>query len=716
MIRLRKNRCFLLTVLFVFILTHLAFAQEKEKKDPFEMSFDQLMKVKIKTAGKTQEQISSVPASVVLITRKDIETYGYTTLTEILENIPGLYSIDDYSAQDGTFGVRGFWSGIAMDNIIILVNGVPQVFDYLTSSPLINSPIPVEAIDRIEVVRGPMSVLYGSGAFFGVINIFTDDPSTEPINIVSVSGGSEKTKKLFLRLEGGNGDFNYAINASLSDTYGIDEPLDKMMTNTAALPNFGLEPDHRTGGQLEGKRKYFNFSGHFKDIYIDLTYNESEQEGYLPFPSYSDGSVVQLNSTRLLLGYRKKFSDKFTIDGKLNYSQIEAAFSYDYYREDFYGIQQNKSKALEAELDGFIKPSEKLDIKVGLHYRAVIEASNSFDLPSFGPPSTVNQYFYLAKGDDIVTQAFFAQVTYKPVKNLELVAGLRLEQMPEYTLGNLQTLDPVNQTKVEETYTEDKVEFIPRVALVYSFNDRNIVKLLYGKAINRPSFVQNTKNTLDPQRDDLQPEYLQTLELNYISAISPKITLNASIFRNTLENLVTRFLVFEPNYLSWFDNGGKMITNGAELTLQTRPVKGLSLELSGTYQETKDKLLEDIDVAYSPKFLGYLKASYRYKKFTLAVTGNYVGEMESYWDEAIENEDGTFGNRIGEKVPGYFNLGANLRINDLCCYKGLYLNLRVSNLLDQEIRYPNYTSNNRWCDRGTLGHSRFFMLTLGYKF
>lgn len=716
MIRLRKNRCFLLTVIFVFIFTHLAFSQEKEKKDPFEMSFDQLMKVKIKTAGKTQEQISSIPASVVLITRKDIETYGYSTLTEILENIPGLYSIDDYSGLGGIFGVRGFWSGVAMDNIIVLVNGVPQIFDYATSSPLLNSPIPVEAIDRIEVVRGPMSVLYGTGAFFGVINIFTDDPSTEPLNIVSVSGGSEKTKKLFLRLEGGSGDFNYAVNASFSDTYGIDEPLDKMMTPPIPFTVFGLSEDHRTGGQFEGKRKYFNFSGHFKDVYVDLTYNESDQEGYIPFPSPTDGSLVQFNSTRLLLGYRKKLSDKFTIDGKLNYSQIQASYDYDYFFEDFYGVQQNKSKALEAELDAFIKPSKNLDIKTGLHYRAVIDVSNSFDLPSLGPLSTVNHYFYLGEGDNIVTQAFFAQVTYKPLKNLELVAGLRLEQMPEYKLGNLQTIDPVTQTRIEATYSEDKIEFIPRLALVYSFNDRNIVKLLYGKAINRPSFFQNSKNMLDFKRDGLQPEYLQTLELNYIGAISPQITVNASIFWNTLENLVTRIVVLEPNYEIWFANAGKMVTKGVELTLKTRPFKGFSLEFSGTYQETEDKLegYENIDVAYSPNMLGYVKASYRYKKFTLAVTGNYVGEMETFWDDSLSNPNGPLGNRIGEKVPGYFNLGANLRMEDILL-KGLYLNFRVSNLLDEEIRYPT-TTGYTWPNLGTLGHPRFFMLTLGYKF
>lgn len=715
--RLRKNRCFLFAALFVFIFIQLVSAQEK-KKDPFEMSFDELMKMKIKTAGKTPEQISSIPASVVLITRKDIETYGYTTLAEILEHIPGLYATDDYSLSGENFGVRGFWYGEVNKNIIILVNGVPQIFDYIASYPLVNSPIPVEAIDRIEVVRGPMSVIYGTGAFFGVINIFTDEATTEPLRIASVSVGSEKTKKLFLRLDGKKGDFNYAINASYYYSYGMDEPLSNLMTNTAILPAFGLSEDHRTGGQLEENQKYISFSGRFKGVYIDLTYNENSNEMYFNLPSYSQGNEAQWSSTRASLGYRKKLSKALTIDGKINYYQTRLWINYDYLFANFYGFQRSYSKAFEAVLDAFITPFEGLDIKTGLYYKAVLDTNYMLDLPSFNNPALANNYSYLADGDEIVTQALFAQVTYKPFSNLELVAGVRLEQMPEYRLGTVIGGGTPNSVSLEGTYAEDKIELIPRIAAVYSFNDRNIVKLLYGKAINRPSFFQNTKNNLDPERGYLQPEWIETLELNYISAFSPKVTLNASIFWNTLENLVTRIVEFDAdnNYKTWFDSAGKMVTKGVELTLQTRPFKDFSLELSGTYQETEDKTegFENIDVAYSPNMLGYFKASYRYKKFTFAVTGNYVGEMETFWDETKTKPDGSFGNRIGEKVPGYFNLGANLRIEDILM-KGLYLNLRVSNLLDEEIRYPTYTSN-AWANRGTLGHPRFFMLTLGYKF
>jgi outer membrane receptor protein involved in Fe transport len=88
--------------------------------------------------------------------------------------------------------------------------------------------------------------------------------------------------------------------------------------------------------------------------------------------------------------------------------------------------------------------------------------------------------------------------------------------------------------------------------------------------------------------------------------------------------------------------------------------------------------------------------------------------METYWDETLKDENNPFGQRIGDRVDGYFLLGANVRIEDLFI-KGLYLNIRCSNLLDEEIRYPTFT-NNQWATRGTMGFGRTFLVSIGMKF
>lgn len=696
---------------------------QKKTKELFKMPIEELLNVKIKTAGKTAERIADIPASVVLITREDIETYGYTTLTEILQNIPGLYSINDYMKGGANFGVRGFWSGVPNDNIIFLVNDVHQVNDVYSNYPFNNILVPVEAIERIEVIRGPMSVVYGSGAFYGAINIITrTQDDNEPVNIISGSTGTLGTTKLFARAAGELENFKYSFNASIYSTDGIDKPLSEMVSDPSLLPlYYGVPEDSRTGGKMENDEKYFDFSGNFKAFFLNLSHSEGMNEIYFNLPSLSDGTYVKTNTTHVSFGFKKDCSDTFKIEGKFTYSRVREWQPYDVLFENFFGFEQFESDSYEIAVDSFFTPSSKIKITSGLFYRSVLNASNYYDLPAFGLPFYENTDIHIADDNNIVTQAVYTQVSYSPFESLRLVGGIRLEQSPEYDLELIQAVGNHTFRSESGTYARDQIEVIPRFAAIYYLNEDNIFKFLYGKAINRPSFFQNSKNSLQPDDPELDPESIQTIELNYITSISTFLNLNISIFRNSLDNLITRVVKYDEQtkeFQSWSANAGEMVTTGIELTINVEPFENFRMELSGTFQDTEDKRAdyENTDVAYSPELLGYLKASYRARHLSLAVTGYYVGSMHTYWDETIGDPlvEPLRGARIGDKVDGYFVLGANLRIEDVLI-NGLYLNLRCSNVMDDEIRYPTFT-NNQWANRGTIGAGRTFVLSIGYKF
>ena len=95
---------FIIIVLVVCTPT-IAIAQNQSNKTTtlFDLPLNELMNVEITTAGKTREKIKDIPASVVIVTRKEIERYGYTTLTDILENVPGLYNIYSYNGAPGNY-------------------------------------------------------------------------------------------------------------------------------------------------------------------------------------------------------------------------------------------------------------------------------------------------------------------------------------------------------------------------------------------------------------------------------------------------------------------------------------------------------------------------------------------------------------------------------------------------------------------------------------
>ena len=195
--------------------------------------------------------------------------------------------------------------------------------------------------------------------------------------------------------------------------------------------------------------------------------------------------------------------------------------------------------------------------------------------------------------------------------------------------------------------------------------------------------------------------------------------LNTSLFYNKLDNLIFRISQIDENqnFTTWFGNAGEMVTKGAEISLMVRPIYDLNFDLSVTYQETEDlrKEFKDIKVAYSPNFLGYMKASYTFlQNMTFVVTANYVGEMIPFYDETIMNADSTFGARIGDKVDGNLLLGANLRMNNLF-KRGVYVNIKCNNVLGTEIRYPT-TSSNDWANKGYLGAGRSFLVSFGKEF
>jgi hypothetical protein len=571
--------------------------------------------------------------------------------------------------------------------------------------------------------------MYGSGAFFGAINIKTNIVLDYfPISILSASAGSEKTYKTAARASGRLEDFQYSFNGSYFNTYGLDVPYSKMIDDPAKLPGFGLSPDQTTGGQLENREKYFNFSGSDGKFSFNAQFSESQKEIAAPLPAVTDGSLIQYRSLRLNFGYVKKFSDKFRAEARLGYFFDKWTFDFDYFFKGIYSNQTNAASGYNADLLLFMDPSPKLNITLGLNYIKVLEDYVTADIPLFGLP---NYTMTLADGESIVNHSIYAQASYSLSDKLKLVAGLRLEQMPEYTIKDTQNegldgwLPPGSTTPLKEitnyaTYSHTRVEVIPRVALIYSPDERNYYKLLYGKAINRPSFFQS-RDLLYFPGDPLKPETIQTFEVNYIATPTRKVFVNLSLFHNRLDKLIFRTHFYDPSlgeYVTYQANVGKMVTNGIEFKFKYRKSMRLTGEISLTYQQTKDRRpgFEHIEPGYSPRFLGYIKGYILFNLNTyLGITGNYVGPMESYYDETLENPDGTLGRRLGVRVSGYFLLGVNLKFMDIFDTK-FFINMNVSNLLDQEIRYPTTSNNSGFAQKGTIGRGRTFLLTLGYYF
>jgi len=663
--------------------------------DLLDLSLEELMTIEISSASKRPERISKIPASVTVILRKDIEANGYTTLTEVFENIPGLFNIYSYDGAPGNFGLRGsFNSRYQNASIVILVNGVNQLKDNDRSNPFEKITLPVEAIDRIEVIRGPMSVLYGNGASFGVVNIVTND-QVDPNNLAAASLGSAATKKLVARAQVAEKDFKLTFNGSYYRTDGIDKPFKDMTSpeNFATFPDFGVtDPDPTTKDILEHENLYAGFAGSYRDFYFDVALNETNVGLFLLLPPVDEGSTRNTKSNNIMLGYQTDVNHWLNLNGRFTYNDFENAAKYDVLEPGFEGLQTIEYKSYDLELIANIKALPDLNIVTGITSRTMDDYKDFLNAPAVGLSNE------LVLIDDRRTNAIYVQLAYEVIEQLDLIAGYRYERLSSYDYRGFTNAGLSN----ENTFggpRDSQNNHTPNVAAIYNINDIHIVKLMYGEA-NRIS------------NDRYLSEEVTTFEINYVFS-KPTLLASVSLFSNTLDKLLIK--VLDPDTLDEEDlPAGKTSSIGVEAILNMNVTDNLVGEVAATYQKSENDNNKDIAVAYSPRTVLHGKLSYRYNKHIFSAAARYIGSMESQWDVLKPNDNGTTGDRIGEPVPAYTVLDANYRVNNLI--GGMYLNIRATNILDEEIRYPNNPFNSEILDRGVLGAGRMIVGTVGFKF
>jgi outer membrane receptor for ferrienterochelin and colicins len=162
--------------LAIFMLTAAAAAQQGTK-DLSEASLEELTNIQVYSASKHLQSASEAPASVTVVTADEIQKYGYRTLADILRSVRGFYIT--YDRDYSYVGVRGFGRlGDWNSHILLLVDG-HRINNNILGQAMVGTEflVDVDLIERVEIIRGPSSSLYGADAFFAVINVVTRKPA-----------------------------------------------------------------------------------------------------------------------------------------------------------------------------------------------------------------------------------------------------------------------------------------------------------------------------------------------------------------------------------------------------------------------------------------------------------------------------------------------------------------------------------------------------------
>jgi outer membrane receptor protein involved in Fe transport len=681
----------LIAGLFASLVSPIAAASDgpaPSVDDLLQMPFEDVLAVRIRSAGKREEQIRDIPASVTIVTREDIARYGWITFEELLRNVPGFYLLDN--TEDRFIGTRGAVGG----GVQMLVNGIPQhpsLQKTLTATEIARLDIPVESIDRVEVIRGPMSVIYGNNAFQGVINVVTNAIGQSGPR-ASVSLGSQQSGRLFGRVGTVFDDGFVVLNAGAYQTNGLTGAYADMMGAeqlTALSPGMHQDID----GDVDQRLGSLDLSAEWRGWQANLRYNRRDYGIYAFTPAFDQGTRIQLDTVHASLGYAHRFSDALGLRITGIYSaEHYDAYQFDFLRPELDGEQLQDSERWELELDLHWRPTATLDAIAGYRLLHIDGVENQVDIPTL--------FDARIRLEPVTSHDLFAQASWRIAAHLRLVGGVRVGLLPD-AYQKIERLQADEVPRRESAPNDDSTPVNGQLAVLWTPTPEQVFKLAWGTA------------SQDVDQFNLaEAERIQTLEASY-TLTRPRWMLSTGLFQNRLSQLARTIQRIDPDtgvYINLDDNSGRWRTRGLELIGEARPLRGLDLSASLTWQQTEDQA-SGIDPGYSPALLAKLKAGWSSGPMTYAAYAHYVDSMEADWDFVAGPVQGVV-QRIGQPVAGYWNLGLNLRWDPLDA--GPYGAINVSNLLDAEIRYP--ASELADFERGLIGPGRVVTLTLGYAF
>ncbi|MFT4600355.1 MAG: outer membrane receptor protein involved in Fe transport [Arenicella sp.] len=723
------------------------------------------------TASRWEQSVHEIPASTVIISREEIADNGYMTLQEILENVPGLFTVDHRSETGITLGIRGFWSDFNK-SVMIQVNGVNMLSERRNDFPFFKINVPVEAIDKIEIVRGPMSVIYGAGAFFGVINIITNSQASEGNSMISTGIGTQRTQQNFVRYSASSGAWNLSFNAMTYRRDGFNEEWNDIVSdsiynadtddpNTISISDYKDSSIHRD--RYSKIEQAFNLSITHGGFFSNINCAVSDFGfSWSPFKTYWPGPKIRNDFKSFTGNFQMGYGSSFkNIDYQLKatYMKSKVDMDYNFYTDNNFRLSENRSSALRVELNAkaILLQSEKedglnIDLIGGYYFNANLENNSFYVTPEFNRQTW---YLGLKPGSHVYTNAFYLQPEFKKGRS-KFILGARIEKESAYNMLYHQNLnvDPTLYTRLllEDVKPSNNFFVTPRVAYIYAFKPKrkshNYVKAMLGRAVKQANVVQNTNDIMvtyykandgayPADTNYLRPETIWTLEMGYTYVNdSTDLEINANLFGNLLESLITRVpTVQNGSFVAYSKNAGKMRTIGAELIVK----KKFQIDINKSYPLTlrtdasvtiQKSFLEPTEfdtasISFSPPILSTIRVLGKYNKFSAAINANLVGKMFSYYNETSLDASGqvaTPGYYIGDDTKAYVLLGLNLRLQNIHFSKkkekennGYYFNLKCSNLINTQYHYPTYT-NTSWADRGYLGRARQILFTMGYIF
>ena len=524
-----------------------------------ELPLEQLGQIPIlsvTTASRHTQVVAEAPASVTVITAEDIRQFGYRTLADILRSVSGMYVTSDRTYT--YLGVRGFSRPSDYNSrVLVMVDG-HRLNDSVFEGAYIGQEfiLDVDLIDRVEIVRGPSSSLYGSSAFFAVVNVITRRAIADGRAEVAAAAGSFDTLRGRFTAGGvhTNAGAEWLLSGSLYNSRGQDRLYYREFDDPATHGGVADDLDDEEAGRLYGRLRWndLTLSAAYVDrrksiptaawdtVFDDPRYEAEDAHGYVDLQ-------LQHDFSRDLQGLFRLYYDD--VRYRADYPIGPDAGPADA------GLNRDRTlgRTVGGELQA-IRTWQGHTVTLGGEWRRHLDQ----DIANYDLAPYVS---YVDIHADSYDGGIYLQDELAVCTNLHLSLGGRYDYYESFG-GTLN----------------------PRLGLMYSPWEKGTCKLLYGTAYRAPNAYERYFPLGDlPVDPQLDPERITTYEAVFEQLLTASLQLTLAGFYYYIDDL----LAVDPDTLL-FQNAGEVRTRGGEASLEWHQARGWRVRASYTLQQAED--------------------------------------------------------------------------------------------------------------------------------
>ena len=529
------------------------------------------------------------PASANVISSEELEQKQVERVSDALREVPGLSVV-----QTGVAGqlTSVFTRGLRSEHTQVLLDGIP--INQGLQGAFNFADFTTDDIDRIEVVRGPQSTIYGPRALAGVIQIFTKQGTGTPGVMLAAEGGSYDTFREWSQSDGKVDDFDYSIGASRLDTENARP--NNNYRNTAAISDVGWAPNEQ--------------------LRIGSLFMYSVSDIGLPNTIFDPRPIDHFLTERWLIGPHIDWKPTDWWDHKLIVAYDHERQINDPNEDGFVGATRAVFERTQVDYQNDLRPTSWLTLTSGFFYSR-INAGQERPFVLFGPT------FVSDHTDEI---AGFLQTTFTPIENLIFVAGGRFDHFNQF--GGVWTYRFAGSYKIDKTNTT--------------------LHASVGKGFSPPS----SQDKIFGNNFGLKPEENLGWDIGVRQQLwQNRVDVGLTYFHNNLSNVIGFNGLFDTLNL------GAAETQGIEAELRAQPIPNLVLTATYTYLEAEKTSSKDVSqlqgarLPRRPRNEVYVSASYLWwKRLRTLVEAKFVNAREelNFGGPNFDIEDYSFVNIAAE--------------------------------------------------------------------